>query len=148
MLAIRFFGGGLLALGVAAIADRLLDAFSFPAGHAAVLMVRALLLLASTLSFVSAGEPEAPPSPERGRGFRAYLWTGIEVLRADRRFRLFLYGQWLGGAVTMALPFYILQATVGPDASSYVAVLLGAQTVGALASNPLWGWWGVARQSG
>jgi MFS family permease len=145
MLAIRFFGGGLLALGVASIAGWLLDALSFSAGYAAVLMLGALLLLASTVSFVSAGEPEAPPSPERGSGFGAYLRGCIEVLRADRRFRLFLYAQWLGGAVTMALPFYILQATAEPGTSSYVAVLLGAQTTGALISNPLWGWWGDVR---
>ncbi len=145
MLAIRFFGGGLLALGVAAIADRLLDSFSLPAGYAAVLIVGALLLLASALSFVSAGEPEAPPPPEHGHGFGQFLRAGMEVFRADRRFRLFLYAQWLGGAVTMALPFYILLATAGSGTSSYVALLLGAQTAGALISNPLWGWWGDAR---
>lgn len=92
MLAIRFFGGGLLALGVAAIAGRLLDSFAFPAGYGAVLFLGALLLLISTLSFVSAGEPEAPPSPEHGKGFGAYLRAGVEVLRSDLRFRLFLYG--------------------------------------------------------
>ncbi|MDP9414354.1 MAG: MFS transporter, partial [Pseudomonadota bacterium] len=145
MLAIRFFGGGLLALGVAGIADKVVDALTFPVGYAVVLMVGALLLLASSLSFVSAGEPEAPQSPERVRGFRRFLRTGLEVFRVDRRFRLFLYAQWLSGGVTMALPFYLLQATAGPDTSSYVGVFLGAQTVGALMANPLWGWWGDVR---
>lgn len=58
-------------------------------------------------------------------------------MRADRRFRLFLCAQWLGGAATMALPFYILQVGAMPAATSDVAVLLGAQTTGALVSNPL-----------
>ena len=50
-----------------------------------------------------------------------------------------LFAQWLGGVAAMALPFYVLQAT---GAGSDAAILLGAQTVGALVSNPLWGWWG------
>ena len=42
----------------------------------------------------------------------------------------------------MALPFYVLQTqSSAPD----VAFLLGAQTAGALFSNPLWGWWGDRR---
>lgn len=45
----------------------------------------------------------------------------------------------------MALPFYVLQATDARASSSDVALLLGAQTAGALLSNPLWGWWGDAR---
>ncbi len=47
-----------------------------------------------------------------------------------------------GSAAQPRWPFYVLQAT-GP--ASNVAILLGAQTVGALLSNPLWGWWGDRR---
>ena len=47
-----------------------------------------------------------------------------------------------GGAVMMALPYYVLQATALNATSADVAVLLAAQTAGALASNALWGWWG------
>ena len=75
-----------------------------------------------------------------------FLRAGVAVFRGDARFRLFVYAQWLGGAVIMALPFYILQATavsVGAwGGASVVAFLLGAQTAGALLSNALWGWWG------
>jgi MFS family permease len=145
MLALRFFGGGLLALGVAAIAARLLKAFSFPAGYAAVLMLGAFLLLVSTLSFVSAGEPQAPPPSERVGGFTQFLHAGVRVLRSDRRFRLFLYSRWAAGVVAMALPFYILQVAAVEASGSQVAFLLGAQTAGALLSNPLWGWWGDVR---
>lgn len=145
MLAFRFFGGGLLALAVAGAADRLLAALPFPGSYAAVLWLGAILLLVSALSFVSAGEPEAPPTPGGSGRFLEFLRNGIAVLRTDRRFRLFLYAQWLGGAVAMALPFYILQVTAVQSTPSSVAFLLGAQTAGALLSNPLWGWLGDVR---
>jgi len=41
----------------------------------------------------------------------------------------------------MALPFYVVQATASGVGIAEVALLLGAQTVGALVSSPLWGWW-------
>lgn len=141
LLAIRFFGGGLLALGVAGAAHRLLDIMAFPGGHAAVLGLGAVLLLVSALSFVSADEPEAPPSP-RPSGFGPFLRDGFAVYRADGRFRLFVYSRWLEGTATMALPFYVVQATASGIGAAEVALLLGAQTAGALVSNPLWGWWG------
>lgn len=145
MLAIRFFGGGLLALAVAGIADRLLADLPFPGGYAAVLGLGAILLLISPLSFISAGEPEAPPIVDGKRGFMDFLRDGVAIVRIDRRFRLFLYAQWLSGAVAMALPFYILQVTTVQSGPSSVALLLGVQTMGSLVSNPLWGWWGDLR---
>jgi cation transport regulator ChaC len=117
-----------------------LAALPFHAGYAAVLFLGAILLLASALFFVSAGEPAAPGKmSDKPASFGAFLREGVEVIRDDRRFRLFLFAQWLGGVAAMALPFYVLQAT---SAGSDAAILLGAQTVGALLSNPLWGWWG------
>ncbi|WP_304102944.1 MFS transporter [Marinobacter antarcticus] len=145
MLALRFFGGGLLALGVAAIAGRLLEVLTFSEGYAAILIVGALLLLISTLSFVSAGEPQTPLPAEHTGGFVEFLKSGVEVFRRDQRFRLFLYSRWAAGMVAMALPFYILQVIAVQASSSQVAFLLGAQTTGALLSNPLWGWWGDVR---
>ncbi len=141
-LAIRFFGGGLLALGVAASADRLLVSLAFPDGYAAIVLLGAGLLLVSSLSFVSAGEPLAPRPPDSGAGFIDFLKSGIQVFRTDNRFRLFVHAQWLGGAVTMALPFYVLQVIATQGSASQVAFLLAAQTTGALLSNALWGWWG------
>ena len=142
MLAIRFFGGGLLALGVAAAADRFLVSLAFPNGYAAIVMLGAGLLLVSSVTFVSAGEPKAPVSRVSGGGFASYLRGGLDVFRTDARFRLFVYAQWLGGAVMMALPFYVLQVIAVQGGMSQVAFLLGAQTAGALMSNALWGWWG------
>ena len=145
LLAVRFFGGGLLALLVAALAHQILGLLPFPRGYAGVFLVGALLLFASGALFVSAGEPPAPVD-RGGPGFGPFLRAGLEVLRRDRRFRLFLGAQWCGGAVGMALPFYILQAQKGGAlAASDVAILVGAQIAGALASNPLWGWWGDRR---
>ena len=150
LLAIRFFGGGLLALGVAAAAHRLLNPSVFPGGvfpggYAALVLLGAALLLASTLCFVSAGEPAAPPPQSSAGGFADFLREGVAVFRTDHRFRLFVYAQWLGGAVVMALPFYILQVIAIQGSASQVAFLLAAQTAGGLLSNALWGWWGDRR---
>ncbi|HUF79960.1 MAG TPA: MFS transporter [Burkholderiales bacterium] len=139
MLALRFFGGGLLALAVAALAHRLLEALSFSGGYAALLALGAALLFASAVFFVTAGEPAAPAEASPPGSFAAFLRQGVETVAQDRRFRLFLGAQWLSGAAAMALPFYILQT--GRSAQE-VAFFLGAQTAGALLSNPLWGWWG------
>ncbi len=142
LLAVRFFGGGMVAIGVAAFAHEILGSLSFPAGYAFLVAIGAGLLLASTLCFVSSGEPLAPEPRTPGNGFTAFLKEGIDVFRGDARFRLFVYSQWLGGVVMMALPFYVLQLIEIRGTSTDVAVLLGAQTAGALVSNALWGWWG------
>jgi len=142
MLALRFFGGGVLALAVAAAAHRLLEALSFSSGYAALVLLGAALLLVSALLFVTAGEPAAPPEPAPAAGFASFLRGGIATMMQDRRFRLFLAAQWLSGAAAMALPFYILQTQ---RSAQEIAFLLGAQTAGALASNPLWGWLGDRR---
>lgn len=141
LLALRFFAGGLLALGVAGLAGRAIGAMAFPVGHAVVLLTGAGLLLVSAISFVSAGEPLAP-EPAHASGFRQFLWDGLDVFRQDRRFRLFVVVRWLDSTVMMALPFYVVAATQAGVGAPEVATLLGAQTAGALLSNPLWGWWG------
>jgi Na+/melibiose symporter-like transporter len=139
LLAWRFFGGGLLALAVAAAASRLLGAFTFPADYALVLLLGAALLLISALWFVSAGERDAPPARQIIDGFTDFLRRGVSIFRHDRRFRLFVQARWLDGAAAMAVPFYVVQATEAGAPASAVAVLLAAQTAGALMSNPLWG---------
>ena len=142
MLALRFFGGGLLALAVATAAYWILQALPFPSNYAVLLLLGAALLFVSAIFFVSAGEPTAPMEPSVAAGFLKFLRGGLDTFVGDRRFRLFLIAQWLGGATAMALPFYILQTqNSAPD----VAILLGAQMAGALLSNPLWGWWGDRR---
>ncbi len=142
LLAVRFFGGGLLALMVAAFAHGVLGRLPFPAGYAGVFVLGAALLFASATLFVSAGEPVAPVD-HAPQVFGDFLRAGVSVLRDDRRFRYFLGAQCLGGLVAMALPFYIVLARTGAALlEKDVALLVAAQTAGALLSNPLWGWWG------
>ncbi len=142
MLAWRFFGGGLFALGVAAFVSLTLDVLPDLQAYALIFGLAALLLVLSSSLFVSVGEPpmplrrgerQAPPD------VRAFLHGGWQVLQNDGRFRLFLYSQWLGGATLMVLPFYVVAADRSGVTPADVGLLLGAQTAGALASNPVWG---------
>jgi MFS family permease len=104
-------------------------------------MAAALMFLSSAI-FVSMGEPPRSEADQVISTFAAYLREGRKVFRTDDRFRLFVYAQWCGGGILMAMPFYVVQAgDLGFDLQR-VAILLGAQTAGALASNVLWGWWG------
>ncbi|MDP6564692.1 MAG: MFS transporter [Alphaproteobacteria bacterium] len=142
LLAVRFFGGGVLALGVAAAADVLVGRLAFPQSYAAIIALAAGLMLISATAFVAMGEPRTTAPARRRTGFADYLREGMATFRGDRRFRLFVFAQWAGGAVLLALPFYVVGAFAAGFAIMDVAWLLGAQTAGALASNALWGWWG------
>lgn len=145
MLAWRFFGGGLIALGVAGFVRLTIDAMPLLLAHAAIFTLAALLMILSSTLFVSAGEPTMPERNKKSaqpQGIGAFLCGGWQVFRGDARFRLFLYSQWLGGATLMALPFYVVAASGNGIGAADVGILLGAQTAGALASNPLWGWLG------
>lgn len=142
MLALRFFGGGLLALAAAALADRLIRELAFPVSYAAILGIAALLMAVSAVIFVAMGEPARGAPENAAAGFSAYLRQGIATFRSDRRFRRFVFAQWCGGGVLMAAPFFVVAAETLGTGFENVALLLGAQTAGALVSNPLWGWWG------
>ena len=140
MLALRFFGGGVLALLVATAVHRLLATEDFFNAYALIFTIASALMLVSSAAFVSAGEPTAARSPALAPvTFAAFLKNGLGVLRTDERFRLFLFTQWLGGAALMALPFYVVAATGQGLKAADVAILLGAQTAGSLASNVAWG---------
>jgi hypothetical protein len=142
MLAWRFFGGGIAAIGVAAVADRLIRMLQMPVSYAAVLGVAACLMLLSSTVFVSMGEPPRSTPTKVSMSFSSYLREGLDVFRNDPVFRRFVYAQWAGGAVLMAAPFYIIAAGETGVGLQNVALLLAAQTAGGLAANPLWGWWG------
>jgi len=140
MLALRFFGGGVLALAVAAIVHRLLASGDLFTAHAWIFALASALMLVSSVTFVSAGEPKtAQSSASAFASFADFMAGGWTVLRTDDRFRLFLFTQWLGGATLMALPFYVVAASGLGLRSADVAILLGAQIVGSLASNYAWG---------
>lgn len=148
LLATRFFGGGVLALGVAYLADRLLAAQMFPVSYAALFAIAAGLMLISSIVFVTMGEPPQAKGSLKIPSFHIYLLEGRKVFVRDKQFRMFVFAQWCGGAVMMAMPFYVVHvAELGFDLQR-VAILLGAQTAGGLVSNVLWGWWGDTRGKG
>ncbi|MBL4872559.1 MAG: MFS transporter [Rhodobacteraceae bacterium] len=144
LLAARFFGGGILALGIIAIVDNLVGNLPFPMSYSAIFAIASVLMFISSGVFTAMGEPEAQTSATAKPGFFQYLKDGVQVFRTDRRFATFVYAQWCGGAVLMAMPFYVVQASMSGFDLERVALLLGAQNIGALVSNPLWGWWGDA----
>ena len=143
MLAWRFFGGGILALGVAVFVRQVLETTqSMFQGYALIFALASVLMLLSSTLFVSAGEPmiAAQEPSERRKGLVAdFFRNGWVILQGDARFRLFLYSQWLGGATLMALPFYVVAASTYGIGAADVGLLLGAQTVGSLFSNAFWG---------
>jgi len=150
LLAIRFFGGGLLALVVAMVVNRSLTTFSggtlsgvsMTPGFAVVFLLAATLLAISAIAFSTAVEPPATISAKTLK-FKDFVANGLIVLGQDQRFRQFLVAQWLGGVAAMAFPFYILQpGRIGNVQAVDIAVLLAMQTTGMLIANPLWGWWG------
>lgn len=145
LLATRFFGGGILALAVLTIADRFVGAFEFPASYAAIIAMAAILMFLSSSVFAAIGEPESGSEITSKPTFFQYLRDGAAVFLTDLKFRKFVYAQWCGGAVLMAMPFYVVQADSNGVDLKHVAMLLGAQTIGALVSNALWGWWGDKR---
>lgn len=142
LMATRFFGGGLLALAVVALADRVSATLAFPTAYGVIIAMAATLMFASSFVFTSMGEPSAKSAAAAKPGFFQYLREGVLVFKQNHTFRLFVYAQWCGGAVLMAMPFYVVQASTAGFDLGRVALLLGAQTLGALASNLLWGWWG------
>lgn len=140
MLAWRFFAGGIVALGVAAIIHWLLSTRPLLTAYALSFALASGLMVVSSISFLSAGEPRGTATVEdSAKEFRTFLEAGLAVLRSDARFRLFLYSQWLGGATLMALPFYVVVASDLGLGAADVGILLGAQTAGSLASTALWG---------
>ncbi|VAW17146.1 hypothetical protein MNBD_ALPHA12-2198 [hydrothermal vent metagenome] len=142
LLATRFFGGGVLALGVVAIADKMVGDLAFPLSYGSIVAMASILMFVSSFVFTAMGEPETKQNQSHKPGFFQYLRDGLEVFRAQRSFATFVYAQWCGGAVLMAMPFYVVAAAASGFDLKRVALLLGAQTIGALVSNLLWGWWG------
>lgn len=140
LLATRFFGGGILALAVAAIADNLAGGMAFPLSYAAIIAMASVLMFLSSITFTSLAKPNSSTAKKIEPSFLQYLRDGLGVFRSDRNFRLFVYAQWCGGAVVMAMPFYVIQAATAGFELKWIALLLGAQTAGASASNALWGW--------
>lgn len=73
LLALRFFGGGLVALAVAALADHIVRTTDFPVSYAAVFGIAAALMLVSSVLFVSMGEPKRPGISKGTESVAAYF---------------------------------------------------------------------------
>ena len=147
LLATRLFVGGTLAVGGGLLIRSILQWSPEPSlrPYGLIFGAGAIVLAVSTLCFAFIREPPAPVTGRRS-SFPIFLRDGIEVVRRDRAFRLFLYVQMLGGVTRMVIPFYILHARhVGGLPEFEVGTLLAAQAVGGVALNPLWGWWGDRR---
>lgn len=144
MLAWRFLGGGVLAVGAGLAVEQILarpDLLPFPTGYGLIFVLAGLLLAVSTVAFSRMREPRAPVEEEQP-GFSQFLSQGLTVLRQDQHFRLFLVSQWLASITQMVVPLYILQAQRSGLAGAVVGTLLTARMIGYVSLNPLWGWWG------
>jgi len=147
LLATRLFVGGALAAGGGLLIRSILESSPEPLlrPYGLIFGAGSMVLAASTLCFTFIREPPAPVAGRRS-SLPAFLREGIDVVRRDRTFRLFLYVQLLGGVTRMVVPFYIVQArVVGGLPELEVGTLLAAQAIGGIALNPLWGWWGDRR---
>ena len=94
MLSIRFFGGGVVALLVLALADRLLRTLDFPISYAAVLGIAAFLMLVSSFIFIAMGEPTRTAPTKAATSFTTYLHEGVVAFLDDPVFRRFVFAQW------------------------------------------------------
>lgn len=147
LLAGRVLVGGLLGVGVGVLIRTILgrpgvDSYE---GYGLIFGGGAIVLALSTSCFAFVREPPAPTTGGRSR-FATFLGEGVRVVRRDARLRRFVVAQWLAGITSMAVPFYVLQArSVGGVAEAEVGTFVAAQMLGALALNPLWGWWGDRR---
>jgi hypothetical protein len=82
---------------------RLLETETLFTAYGLTFALAAVLMFFSSRSFVSASEPEMPSEAKTAAAnFGQFRKGGRAVLRSDRRFRLFLYTQWLGGVTLMA----------------------------------------------
>lgn len=142
LLAVRFFMGGTLAVGAGLFIRVILQRNGSLISYGIIFGAGAIVLALSTGCFALVREPPASTSGERP-GFGPFLRDGWWVWRNDRRFRLFLWAQWLAGLSAMAIPFYIIQARrISGLAEAEAGTLVAAQMLGGLLLNPLWGWWG------
>lgn len=147
LLAVRLFAGGALAVGSAFLVREILREAPGPSlqPYALIFAAGAVILALSTVCFARIQEPPAHAVDGRP-AFGAFLREGLEVLRADRRFRLFLWAQLLGGVTRMSAPFYLLHAQrVSRVPELEVGTFLAAYMIGSVVLNPLWGWWGDRR---
>ncbi len=71
--------------------------------------------------------------------FKEFLKKAFRILKSDDNYRRFLGVQILGGAISLALPFYVLYAKdILSVKLGMVGIFLSAQMLGGVLSNVLW----------
>lgn len=143
----RFFGylqllGGVLAIGSGFVVKYILSHgdIVFPTNYAVLFLFSFIFIGISYLALGSVKEP----TDEVYSGqlpFGEFLKKAFHILRSDDNYKLFLVVQIFGGAMTLALPFYVLYARdVLGITLGMVGIFLSAQMLGNVISNLLWGY--------
>jgi len=141
----RFFGyrqllGGILAIGVGFIVKSILGnkGISFPNNYALLFLLAFLFISISYLALGSVREPIEEVHKNQ-LNFKDFLKKASGILKSDHNYRKFLGVQILGGAISLALPFYVLYAKdVLSVKLGMVGIFLSAQALGSVLSNVLW----------
>ena len=141
----RFFGyrqflGGILAIGAGFVVKSILGnkGISFPNNYAFLFLLTFLFISISYLALGSVKEPTEEVHRNQ-LNFREFLKKASGILKSDNNYRKFLGVQILGGAISLALPFYVLYAKdVLSIKLGMVGIFLSAQMLGSVLSNVLW----------
>ena len=143
----RFFGylqlfGGVLAIGSGFVVKHILGhgEIAFPNNYAVLFLFSFIFIGISYFALGSVKEP----TDEVYTGqlpFGEFLKKAFYTLRSDENYKLFVLVQIFGGAMTLALPFYVLYAKdVLGIKLGMVGIFLSAQMLGSVISNLLWGY--------
>jgi MFS family permease len=136
---VSFGLGALLAVVGAALAGRVLAAWSFPDNFAICFLLAFLAMMVSYVGLMLNREPDSE-TIKTGTPLVAYLKQLPEVLRRDRNYLHFLIARSVGILGAMASGFYIVYGSErwgisGVEVGIMTAVLTGSQAV----MNLAWG---------
>jgi len=142
----RFFGhrqlwGGLMAVGSAWMVKRVLGdpSLSFPNNYGLLFLLSFTFIVISYIALSSVREPDSEAvTPSRPLG--VFLRHSLRMVREDRNLGLLLVTQLAIGFGSFGMPFYALYGKneLGMPVEE-IGYLVGAQVVGAIVSNALWG---------
>lgn len=138
----RSFWGNILVLGASAVVGYILDepgGLRFPTNVAVLFVLASVFygLTSVTLSFIH--EPPGETKAERVRWIDQ-IRRGIDLLRTDTHYRLFLLTRLAIIPADWAGPFYVVYAkNVLGISPRLVGFYIAARTIAAILSNLLWG---------